>query len=158
MNQSTTSIVIRKPKLAEHNQWHELWLQYLVFYNSEDFSPELTDLLWLRIQNPDNPINCFVIERIVDSELLGFVNFSGQVSTWQEFPICYLEDLFVLPETRGQGLGNKLIDAVVEHAKEQQWQDVYWQTQFDNEIARGLYDKITGGTDGYVIYRIETKN
>jgi hypothetical protein len=49
-----------------------------------------------------------------------------------------------------------LIKSVVEQAKEQGWQDVYWQTQHDNNVARGLYNKLTGGTDGFVTYRIPT--
>ncbi len=37
----------------------------------------------------------------------------------------------------------------------QGWSEVYWHTQNHNSVARGLYDKITGGTDGFVNYTID---
>ena len=150
------NILISKVAFTDVESWQHLWRQYLIYYKSEDFSSELTDLLWQRIHSSDNPINCFIAKAQNTDELLGFVHFLPQVTTWQKQPECYLEDLFVLDKTRGQGVGQLLIDAVVNYAKEQGWHDVYWQTQFDNKEARGLYDKITGGTNGYVIYRIDT--
>lgn len=151
------NISINKVSLMDSKSWQHLWRQYLIYYKSEDFSTELTDLLWQRIHSLENPINCFIAKDLNTGEMLGFTHFSSQVTTWQKEPECYLEDLFVLDKTRGQGVGQLLINAVVDHAKEKGWRDVYWQTQFDNEPARGLYDKITGGTNGYVIYRIDTE-
>ena len=43
---------------------------------------------------------------------------------------------------------------MVDEAREQNWAEVYWHTQQHNQVARGLYDKITGGTDGFVNYAI----
>lgn len=67
--------------------------------------------------------------------------------------MCYVEDLFVSPEARGKSLGELLIKSVVKQAEEHDWRDVYWQTQHDNNVARGLYNKLTGGTDWYVTYQ-----
>jgi GNAT superfamily N-acetyltransferase len=61
----------------------------------------------------------------------------------------------VLPGIRGAGIGKLLIDAVVDEAKQQGWSEIYWHTQDHNSVARGLYDKITGGTDGFVNYTID---
>ena len=150
------NISINKVSLMDIKSWQYLWRQYLIYYKSEDFSTELTELLWQRIHSLENPINCLVAKDLNTECMLGFTHFSPQITTWQKEPECYLEDLFVLDETRGKGVGQLLINAVVDHAKEKGWRDVYWQTQFDNKPARGLYDKITGGTNGYVIYRIDT--
>ncbi|MGB0936802.1 MAG: GNAT family N-acetyltransferase [Colwellia sp.] len=145
---------IRAPKVTEHNSWLKLWKLYLKYYKSEDHSEALTLLLWERIQETNNTVNCLVVEDLTTNKLVGFVHFLPQTTTWQREPECYLEDLFVLDECRGEGLGNQLIESVVAETKVNGWKEVYWQTQFDNDVARGLYDKITGGTDGYVIYRI----
>jgi hypothetical protein len=51
-----------------------------------------------------------------------------------------------------------LIDAVIDAARQQGWAEVYWHTQSLNTIARGLYDKITGGTDGFINYTIDVRN
>lgn len=149
-------IDIRKTKLTDRSEWKRLWQQYLVFYKSEDFQDELTEILWQRIHTVENPINCLVAQHIESGKLLGFVHYFPHADTWQKYPVCYLEDLFVSPQTRGEGLGELLIKSVVAQAKEQGWQDVYWQTQHDNDVARGLYNKLTGGTDGYVTYRLPT--
>jgi len=68
--------------------------------------------------------------------------------------VCYLQDLFVSKRLRGRGIGESLIHAVVEYSKTRGWGQVYWQTKQDNTTARGLYDKLTGGTDGFIIYHI----
>jgi GNAT superfamily N-acetyltransferase len=69
--------------------------------------------------------------------------------------VCYLNDLFVRPQIRGGGIGAGLIAAVVAEARLQGWAEVYWHTQQSNKVARGLYDKVTGGTDGFVNYTID---
>ncbi len=74
--------------------------------------------------------------------------------TWYQGPICYLNDLFVDPEVRGGGIGRQLIEAVVDEARRHGWSEVYWMTHNDNTVARGLYDRITGGSDGFVTYSI----
>ncbi|XOT98804.1 GNAT family N-acetyltransferase, partial [Alcaligenes pakistanensis] len=38
----------------------------------------------------------------------------------------FLDDLFVLPEQRGGGLGRRLIDAVAQAGKEQGWPFLRW--------------------------------
>jgi hypothetical protein len=40
------------------------------------------------------------------------------------------------------------------HIQQRGWSEVYWHTQQHNTVARGLYDKLTGGTDGFVNYTI----
>jgi GNAT superfamily N-acetyltransferase len=72
--------------------------------------------------------------------------------------VCYLNDLFVRAQIRGGGIGAGLIEAVRSEARQQGWAEVYWHTQGNNTVARGLYDKVTGGTDGFVNYTIDVSN
>lgn len=104
--------------------------------------------------DPAHQIQCRVAAT-GDGNLLGLVHFFPHAHTWYVNPVCYLNDLFVLPGIRGAGIGKLLIDAVVDEAKLQGWSEVYWHTQDHNSVARGLYDKITGGTDGFVNYSID---
>jgi hypothetical protein len=48
-----------------------------------------------------------------------------------------------------------LIRAVGQRSKDQGWSSVYWQTAEDNGQARVLYDKITGGFGGFIIYELD---
>lgn len=145
---------IRPVTEADRAQWHPLWQGYLTFYRSS-LPPETTDLLWQRILDPANEIECRVAEQDETGTLFGLVHFFPHVNTWQVSPVCYLNDLFVSPESRGGGIGEALIEAVVDAAREQGWAEVYWITQEHNAVARGLYDKLTGGSDGFVTYLID---
>ncbi len=143
---------IRPPQESDFDLWHVLWQGYLEFYESS-LAPGITDSLWHRLLDADESIDGRVAEA-ADGRLLGLVHFFPHPHTWYQQPVCYLNDLFVDPSTRGGGIGEALIDAVVVTARARGWAEVYWHTQSHNAVARGLYDKITGGTDGFVNYTV----
>ena len=87
--------------------------------------------------------------------LVGIVHYLPHADTWDERPICYLSDLYVDPSIRGEGIGTLLIRAVEQRSRDQGWSSVYWQTAEDNEQARALYDKITGGFRGFIVYELD---
>jgi len=144
---------IRPAIESDRRYWNPLWQGYLEFYHSS-LADKVTDLLWQRILDPTHEIQCRVAAAD-DTTLVGLVHFFPHAHTWYANPVCYLNDLFVSPEVRGAGIGELLIDAVVDVAKLQNWGEIYWHTQQHNAVARGLYDKITGGTDGFVNYCID---
>ena len=90
----------------------------------------------------------------VDGEVLGICHYSFQNSTWAARNYCYLEDLYVSPASRGQGLGRALIDAVIEIARSEGSSRIYWNTDATNETARKLYDTYAKES-GKVQYRIQ---
>jgi GNAT superfamily N-acetyltransferase len=150
---SSAQYNIRSATASDRAQWDPLWQGYLAFYESV-LAAEVTDLLWQRIMDPAHNIQCRVAST-GDGKLVGLVHFFPHAHTWYANPVCYLNDLFVSPDIRGAGIGKLLIEAVVDEAKLQGWSEVYWHTQDHNSVARGLYDKITGGTDGFVNYTID---
>ena len=152
---SNESYLIRNPIAADRANWEPLWLAYIEFYEST-MAGDTTALLWQRILDPAQEIQCRVAE--ADGELIGLVHFFPHAHTWYQNPVCYLNDLFVSPNTRTGGVGAALIAAVVEEAETRGWAEVYWHTQNDNSVARGLYDKITGGSDGFINYTIEIES
>ena len=145
---------IRRANSDDRGAWESLWNAYRVFYKSEPDS-NITTTLWQRLFDCQHAIEGFVVEQIDNRKLVGFVHYFAHPSTWGANPVCYLEDLFTDPDCRGEGIGRALIDMVNSEARERNWDDVYWHTQQDNHQARVLYDKLTGGTDGFVCYRIE---
>ncbi len=153
---ATSRFDIRSPVATDYPHWRPLWQGYLEFYEST-LDEQVTATLWRRILDPAHEIQGRVA---ADSggELAGLVHFFPHPHTWYEHPVCYLNDLFVAPAIRGGGLGAALVDAVVAEARRQHWAEVYWHTQHFNVVARGLYDKITGGTDGFVNYTIKLED
>jgi len=145
---------IRRPLESDRQQWESLWQAYVIFYEAS-LPDEITTVLWQRIHDYQHPINCFVAEQTDTGEVIGFVNYFPHPGTWHKRFSCYLEDLFVSPGVRGGGIGQALIKTVTDEAKKQGWAEVYWHTKENNSVARGLYDKMTGGTDGFIVYRVE---
>ena len=141
---------IRDLKSDDKAQWLPLWNGYLTFYKTE-LSDQQTELTWNRLIDPDFNLFCKVVE--VDGKLQGLTHFSFQNSTWATKNYCYLEDLFVRPESRSQGLGRKLINAVKDIAIKAGSSRLYWNTDRTNETARKLYDTYTPES-GKVQYRV----
>ena len=90
------------------------------------------------------------------SQLIGVANYVLHPYTWGTDLICYLEDLFVAEDARGDRRGKALIDALVHMAKVKGWPRVYWHTHEDNEVARSLYDQITP-VDPFVRYVVKLR-
>ena len=88
----------------------------------------------------------------IDDRLVGIVHFLQHASTTAA-DVCYLQDLYTVPEARGEGVARALIDAVVQAAREAGCSRVYWVTHYSNTVARALYDKIALNS-GFVRYQI----
>jgi len=74
---------------------------------------------------------CLMAEH--DGQPAGFALYFLNYSTWLGRPGIYLEDLFVLPEFRGLGIGKELLRSVAAAAVERgclrmQWEVLDWNT------------------------------
>lgn len=139
--------------MSDRSVWSRLWSDYLEFYGA-DLDEIVTAALWERILDPEVPIHGLVAE--IEGEVMGFVHFFAHPDTWDIRPRCYLQDLFVAPSARGEGVGQGLISAVLDHGRRSGWSEVYWHTAEDNLTARRLYDRVTGGPSGFIVYEKDT--
>ncbi|HEV2065331.1 MAG TPA: GNAT family N-acetyltransferase, partial [Thermomicrobiales bacterium] len=73
--------------------------------------------------------------------------------TWSERPACLLHDLFVRPDIRGGGVGQALIQDLIDRGKTAGWDRIYWLTREDNATARRLYDTLAPA-DGFIRYKV----
>ena len=138
-------IDVRDLAATDRESWLALWRGYIAFYKAN--VPEaVTEATWWRLLDPSSPMFGLVAEQR-PGEVIGIVNCVLHLNTWTDRKICYLEDLFVAPEARGQGAGQALIGAVTERMRAENWFRVYWMTKSDNTVARTLYDKLTPATD-----------
>ena len=65
--------------------------------------------------------------------------------------MMYLHDLYVSPQARGAGVGERLIREVAEIARAESCFRLRWATREDNAPARKLYDRLAESTD-WVVY------
>jgi GNAT superfamily N-acetyltransferase len=89
----------------------------------------------------------------VDGRVAGIANYLLHESTGSLRPVCYLQDLFVDPATRGSGVGRELIGWLVAEMKAHRWSRLYWSTRETNYRARALYDQFTPHS-GFLRYAI----
>ncbi len=80
----------------------------------------------------------FVAE--VHGQIQGFALYYIRYSTWKGQRM-YLEDIIVTEAARGQGLGGKLMDALIAEAKERKFSGIVWQVLNWNEPALNFYRK-----------------
>ena len=134
------SIQIRKLNPNDREQWEILWKGYQEFYETNLDS--VTESTWERLLNESDPYDpiCLVAEE--DGKLLGLTHYLFHGTTWSPKQRIYLNDLYTVPESRGKGVGQMLIEAVYEAGKASDCEAVYWLTQDFNTTARGLYDKV----------------
>ncbi len=71
---------------------------------------------------------------------LGFALFRLRPSLWSKAADVYLEELYVVPERRGQGIGGALLDAAIEAAREAGADHFELTTGETDTEARGLYE------------------
>lgn len=131
--------------------WEPLWQGYLRFYE-EQLPDAVTDDTFARLVAGEELHG--VLARDADGTAIGFVHWLFHASTWTPQGYCYLEDLFVAPDSRAHGTGAGLIAHVMHAAREAGAAKVYWLTQEGNSRARSLYDKVATDT-GFVHYESE---
>ena len=145
--------LIRPALPADEAAWRKLWQGYCDFY-SLTLSDAVTSRTWRRILDPDSGVLCIVAE--VDGQVYGFANCVIHENTWELQPVCYLEDLYVLPSARCRGIGKALIEWLRNAMRAEGWTRIYWMTAQDNKAARALYDQFTPA-DGFVRYVLRQK-
>lgn len=76
----------------------------------------------------------------------GFAELRFRPSLYTGALDAYLEELYVAPALRGQGLGRALLDAAMEHARERGARHIDLNTSEEDVAARALYER-TGFTN-----------
>lgn len=141
---------IRDATPSDHTAWAALWAQYLAFYKVT-LSDAVTDHTWQRILDPASRLAARLA--FLDGTMVGFAVHHHHASTWVAGDDCYLEDLFVDPAARGNGVGKALIDDLINISREKGCKRLYWHTDKANANARRLYDHYAK-EDGHIRYRL----
>ncbi|MDB2407521.1 GNAT family N-acetyltransferase [Jannaschia sp.] len=133
-------IALRPVAQADRQVWGALWGAYLDFYEST-LPAETYDTAFDRLLS-DDPATFQGLLAWDDDTALGLVHWVQHPHMWRPEGVVYLQDLFTIPEARGQGVARQLIEAVYASADAAGSPRVYWLTRQDNHTARQLYDRI----------------
>lgn len=86
---------------------------------------------------------------------ISFALYFQNFSTFLGRPGIYLEDLFVRPEARGKGVGQKMLAYLAQLAKSRKCGRLEWWVLDWNEAAIGFYKRIGAKPmDEWTVYRV----
>ncbi len=144
------TINVRPVTTADKDRWLRLFVDYIAFYRAT-VPAEVVAATWERLVGQSSGMMGF--SAISGSgDIIGIAAVVFHPSTWSASSYCYLEDLYVDPAQRGQGVGQALIRAVYAEADLRGATRTYWVTDEENDTARRLYDAV-GHLSPYLQYR-----
>ncbi len=139
---------------ADYQGWLPLWLGYLAFYDTR-LDEFVTRDSWHRFFVAGYRKCLLAVDEDLKT-IIGFVTYLMHSSTWKLNGYCCLEDMFVDPSWRGQQVGERLIQSVVNMTTDAHIERVYWHTEQGNDVAQRLYDRV-GEKSNTIQYRIESR-
>jgi len=105
-------------------------------YNSKNKKQKLNEHLF-----SDKPsLFCLVVEHL--DNIIGYATYMKQFSTWDSDFYFYMDCLFLTEESRGFGIGEKLIDRIKQEGFKNGCTNVQWQTPDFNDRAMKFYNRI----------------
>lgn len=118
----------------------DLFDKYRVFYKKESDIELARQFIQTRLENNESVI--FVALDVGQSIPVGFTQLYPTYSSVRVVKNWILNDLYVDKEYRKQGIGEKLIEAAMNFAKQNDAKFVQLSTAVDNYTAQSLYEQI----------------
>ena len=148
------TISVSRLQAADRDNWEVLYHGYAEFYRVP-MNDQILDTVWGWIQDDGNPFFGLVAKDDA-GKALGLMHCRQMPSPLRGALVGFLDDLFVSPEARGQGVVEKLYAALNELGKQQGWPFIRWITAEDNYRGRAVYDRLSEKT-AWVTYQMAMK-
>ena len=126
---------------------------YQRFYEVEDVDDERNRDFFSRFLAPSD--DGMLIGAWGDGELLGYACLYWTFTSLVPAEMVLMNDLYVVPESRGKGVGRTLIEASAAVARERGANHLQWVTAPDNETAQRLYDSTGAHREPSIEYELE---
>lgn len=135
------NITIRKGEEKDFAAIFSLIKEFAIFQRT----PEKVMITLEQMIAEKNFFQCFVAETKTNT-IVGFASFFFAYYSWSGKAI-YLDDLYVCDDYRGQNIGSKLLNTIIEFAKKERCKKVRWQVSNWNENAISFYKKMGAEID-----------
>lgn len=114
----------------------------------------ITEEMFSRLIFKEHSLSVLVAEQ--DGITIGIASYYFyKISTFSGKKVLYLEDLYILPEFRGKGIGHRFITELKNIAKDKGCGKIEWKCLKWNEPSIAFYDKIGGEQDNeWITYSI----
>lgn len=120
----------------------ELFDKYRVFYKKSSDIELAENFIKARLENNESVIFVALVRDQNKIIPVGFTQLYPKFSSGRAIKIWILNDLYVEPEYRKQGVGKNLILTAMNYAKEDGVRQVELSTAVDNYTAQRLYESI----------------
>ncbi|MCU1419409.1 GNAT family N-acetyltransferase [Mycetocola sp.] len=136
---------IRSTRDRDFFNWLPLFADYGNFYGTP-VPDEKALLVWSWITEKTHGLSALVAQN-EDGTLVGLAHYRTFARPLAGGTGVFIDDLFVTPDARGNGIATALIERVTEIARAQRSGIVRWITAPDNDEAQVLYDKVADRTN-----------
>jgi len=100
----------------------------------------VTTQTWSRLIDADSPVGGLCA--LSGGEMAGLVHYILHPTTGALENACYMQDVYVDPAFRQQGIAAKLVRELERIGRVEKWSRLYWLADANNEAAQALYKKI----------------
>ena len=136
--------MIREIRLDDKNQWEVLYRGYADFYKVE-INNKILNTVWEWIHDKNHDVCGLLYEQ--NNKIIGLAHYRKMPSPLRGKYIGFLDDLFVDPIHRRNGVGEKIIKEIKAISIRNNWNLVRWITRDDNTTAKFLYEKFSKKTN-----------
>ena len=136
--------MIRPIKIEDKKDWEKLYKGYADFYKVE-MNDEILTTVWKWLFDQNHEVSGLVYEE--NSKVIALAHYRKMPSPLRGKYIGFLDDLYVDPIHRRNGVGEKIIKELNEISRQNNWNLVRWITRDDNITAKSLYEKLSKKTN-----------
>jgi ribosomal protein S18 acetylase RimI-like enzyme len=131
-------VKVRQAIIEDLNELAQLFADYRVFYG-QDFELEKTrSFIQQRLESKDS----IIFIAIESDTILGFSQLYPSFTTIGVQEIWILNDLFIKPKFRQNGVAKMLIEHILDYSKDTNRKKVILSTAYTNDKAQRLYEKL----------------
>lgn len=126
---------------------------YCDFYEVSPSDQALTELMQSLVNSPSE--GCQLLARDSAGTAVGFATVYW---TWQTLSAArtgLMNDLYVVPDARGRGWADALIDACGGQCREKGINTLIWQTALENERAQAVYERVGGKSERWMDWSLD---
>jgi GNAT superfamily N-acetyltransferase len=144
---------VREAQSSDIDQIHRLIVDLATYERAPDEVKATPDQLRAALFGPQPAAFALVAE--VNEMVVGFALYFRNFSTWEGVHGLYLEDLYVMPEYRGSGLGKAMLRSLAALAVERGYARVEWEVLDWNKPSIEFYRSLGAvPMEEWTVYRL----
>ena len=144
---------IREARESDVVRIHQLVRDLATYERAPDEVKATPEQLRAALFGPQPAAYALVAE--IGDEIVGFALYFLNFSTWEGVHGIYLEDLYVMPEHRGTGLGKALLKSLAQIAVERGYARFEWWVLDWNTPSIDFYRRLGAvPMDEWTVYRL----